>query len=59
MESTSGSGYDYGYNVVLVADAMTDRDADANRHSVAKIFPRLAEVSTTDDALQAPNEPLL
>jgi hypothetical protein len=59
VESTARSGYDYGYNVVLVADAMTDRDADAHRHSVAKIFPRLAEVSTTDDASQALNELLL
>jgi hypothetical protein len=31
---------------------MTDRDADAHRHSVEKIFPRLSETATTDDVLK-------
>jgi hypothetical protein len=31
---------------------MTDRDADAHRHSVEKIFPRLGEMATTDDVLK-------
>jgi nicotinamidase-related amidase len=39
VESTARSAYDFGYNVVFVVDAMTDRDADAHRHSVEKIFP--------------------
>ena len=39
VESTARSAHDYGYNVTLVADAMTDRDADAHRHSVEKVFP--------------------
>jgi nicotinamidase-related amidase len=52
VESTARSAYDYGYNVVLVVDAMTDRDADVHRHSVEKIFPRLGETATTDDVLQ-------
>jgi nicotinamidase-related amidase len=39
VESTVRSAYDYGYNVVAVVDAMTDRDADAHRHSVEKSFP--------------------
>jgi len=52
VESTARSAYDYGYNVVLVVDAMTDRDADAHRHSVEKIFPRLGETATTDDVLK-------
>src|SRR5271155_1780536 len=41
VESTARSAYDYGYNVVLVVDAITDTNADAHRHSVEKIFPRL------------------
>ena len=49
VESTARSAYDYGYNVVLVVDAMTDRDADAHRHSVEKIFPRLGETGTTHE----------
>ncbi len=51
MESTAHSAYDYGYNVVLVADAMTDRSADAHSHSVEKIFPRLGETDITDNVL--------
>jgi hypothetical protein len=33
-------------------DAMTDRDADAHRHSVEKVFPRLGETETTGKILQ-------
>ena len=31
VESTARSAYDLGYNVVLVVDAMTDRDPDSHR----------------------------
>jgi nicotinamidase-related amidase len=52
VESTLRSAYDYGYNVVAVVDAMTDRDADSHRHSVEKIFPRMGETATTDRVLK-------
>ena len=52
VEATARSAYDYGYNVVLVVDAMTDRDAAAHHHSVEKIFPRLGETDTTDNVLK-------
>jgi nicotinamidase-related amidase len=52
VESTARSAYDLGYNVALVVDAMTDRDADAHRHTVEKIFPRLGETDTTDNLLK-------
>jgi len=52
VESTARSAYDLGYNVVFVVDAMTDRDADAHRHSVEKIFPRLGETDTTENVLK-------
>ncbi len=52
VESTARSAYDHGYNVVLVVDAMTDRDADAHRHRVEKIFPRLGETDTTSNVLK-------
>ncbi len=51
VEATARSAYDLGYNVVLVVDAMTDRDADSHRHSVEMVFPRLGETCRTDDAL--------
>jgi nicotinamidase-related amidase len=52
VESTARSAYDYGYHVVLVVDAMTDRSEEAHRHSVEKIFPRLGESDTTDEVLK-------
>ena len=52
VESTARSAHDLGYNLTLVLDAMTDRDADAHRHSVEKIFPRLGETGKTDDVLE-------
>jgi nicotinamidase-related amidase/predicted MFS family arabinose efflux permease len=51
VEATARNAYDHGYNVTLVVDAMTDRSADAHRHSVETIFPRLGETATTDDVL--------
>ena len=52
VEATARSAYDLGYNVVLVADAMTDLDADAHRHSIEKVFPRLGETDTADNVLK-------
>ncbi|MFL6307367.1 MAG: isochorismatase family protein [Candidatus Sulfotelmatobacter sp.] len=52
VESTARSAYDYGYNVVLVVDAMTDRDSDTHRHSVEKVFPKLGEADTTENVLK-------
>ena len=52
VESTARSAYDLGYNVTIVADAISDRDADTHQHSVEKIFPRLSEVTTTDEILK-------
>jgi len=57
VESTARSAYDYGYNVVTVADAMTDRDAEAHQLSVRKIFPRISETDTTDSVLRFLKEP--
>jgi nicotinamidase-related amidase len=51
VESTARAAYDHGYNVTLVVDAMTDLNADAHRHSVEKIFPRLGETTTTGEVL--------
>ncbi|HEX3664557.1 MAG TPA: isochorismatase family cysteine hydrolase [Rhizomicrobium sp.] len=51
VETTAREAYDYGYNVVTVVDAMTDRDMDAHNYSVEKIFPRISETATTDEVL--------
>ncbi len=52
VESTARSAYDLGYNVTLVVDAMTDRDADSHRHCVEKIFPRIGQTATTNEVLK-------
>ncbi len=52
VESTARSAYDLGYNVALVVDAMTDRDAEAHRYSIEKIFRRLGETDTTENLLK-------
>ena len=52
VESTARSAYDLGYNVAFVVDAMTDRDADAHRNSVEKIFLRMGEIANTSDVLK-------
>lgn len=55
VESTARSAYDLGYNVVLVEDAMTDRDAEVHRLSVERIFPHLGETDTTARVLELLN----
>jgi nicotinamidase-related amidase len=52
VESTARSASDYGYNVVFVADAMTDRDPEMHRLSLEKVFPRIGEVDTTENILR-------
>lgn len=52
VESTARSAYDLGYNVVLVADAMTDLKIDAHRNSIETIFPRLGETADTEEVLK-------
>ncbi len=51
VESTARSAYEHGYHVVLVKDAMTDRDAEAHRNSIERIFPKLGETTTTAEVL--------
>jgi nicotinamidase-related amidase len=52
VEATARSAYDYGYNVVLVVDAMTDRSAEAHSYCVETVFPRLGESETTENVLK-------
>lgn len=51
VESNGRSGFDLGYNVTFVVDAVTDRDADSHRHSIEKVFPRFGEIATTQQVL--------
>jgi nicotinamidase-related amidase len=51
VETTARTGYELGYHVVLVTDAMTCGDRVAHEHSVRHVFPRLGETGTTDEVL--------
>jgi nicotinamidase-related amidase len=51
VESTARQAHEYGYNVTLAIDAMTDTDADTHHNSVTRIFPRMAETGTTAEIL--------
>lgn len=51
VESTARAAHERGYNVVLVTDAMTDRNVDTHTNSIERIFPLLGERTTTADLL--------
>ena len=48
VESTARQAYEFGFNVTLAIDAMTDRTAEAHDNSIQRIFPRLGETAETD-----------
>lgn len=52
VESTARSAHDLGYNVVIAADAMADRSEEMHRRSVENVFPRISEVSSSEEILQ-------
>jgi nicotinamidase-related amidase len=52
VEATARSAYEYGYNVVLATDAMTDTDAAMHDNSVERIFPKLGETATTSEIVE-------
>ncbi|HXM07253.1 MAG TPA: isochorismatase family protein [Candidatus Acidoferrum sp.] len=51
VEATARQAYDLGFNVVIIEDAMSDMSADNHRHAMTAVYPRIAEVTTTADAL--------
>ncbi|MEV3861361.1 isochorismatase family protein [Streptomyces sp. NPDC050095] len=52
VESTARSAFELSYHLVLVSDATTDTDAASHEHAFGKIFPRIAELGTTDEVLE-------
>jgi nicotinamidase-related amidase len=51
VEATARAANERAYNITFASDAMTDLDAASHQHSLAKMFPRLGEVDTTDAIL--------
>jgi nicotinamidase-related amidase len=53
VESTARAANERGYELTVVTDAVTDTSAGAHRNSLDVIFPRIAELATTDEVLTA------
>jgi nicotinamidase-related amidase len=51
VESTARHAHEFGFNVAMVIDAMTDTDADIHHNSVTRIFPKMSETGTTQEIL--------
>jgi nicotinamidase-related amidase len=49
VESTTRQAHEFGFNVTLATDAMTDMNIDAHGNSVTRIFPRLGETGTSSE----------
>jgi len=48
VDSTARAAYERAYNITFASDAITDIDPAVHELELAKIFPRLGEVDTTD-----------
>ena len=55
VESTARFAHEYGFNVTLAIDAMTDMSAESHANSVTRIFPRLGETGTTREIISLLN----
>ena len=47
VEATARQAYEFGFNVALAADAMSDLSLEAHERSIKMIFPRLGETGTS------------
>ncbi|MFA5257145.1 MAG: isochorismatase family protein [Opitutales bacterium] len=52
VESTARQAHEFGFNVTLATDAMTDSSAEAHTHSITRIFPRIGESGTAEQIIQ-------
>jgi nicotinamidase-related amidase len=53
VESAARAANERGYELTIVTDAVTDTAEGAHLNSLGVIFPRIAELATTDDVLAA------
>lgn len=56
VESTARQAHEFGFNVTLAADAMTDMSLDAHLNSITRIFPRISETGTTEEIIALLNK---
>jgi nicotinamidase-related amidase len=53
VESTARAAYEHGFAQVLVEDGMSAMQAEAHQATIRFVFPRLGNVRSADDVLQA------
>src|SRR3984957_17153522 len=53
VESTAREANERSYELTIVTDAITDTDEGAHLNSLRAIFPRIAELATTEEVLTA------
>lgn len=53
VESTVRDAHEQNFHVTVPIDAVTDTDGAAHDHTIARIYPRLAETGTTAHVLAA------
>ncbi|WLW57275.1 isochorismatase family cysteine hydrolase [Streptomyces sp. YU58] len=53
VESTVRDAHEQNFHVTVPVDAVTDTDGAAHEHTIAKIYPRIAETGSTKDVLAA------
>ncbi len=51
VESTARDAYERGYRQIFARDAMTARSEEEHQMSIARIFPRIGQVRSTDEIL--------
>jgi len=52
VESTARQAHEFGFNVTLAVDAMTDVSLEAHTNSITRIFPKLGETGTTREIIE-------
>lgn len=53
VESTGRAASDLGYETFFITDAMTGLDAASHEFAVSQVFPRVGEICTTTEYLNA------
>ena len=53
VESTARNAWEHGYNITFASDAMTDTVAEGHDRALSVIFPRLGEIGTTQEIIEA------
>jgi nicotinamidase-related amidase len=53
VESSARSAYDKGYRVIVVSDCTGTDTAEEQRYAETFIFPKIGQVMTSDEFLEA------